>query len=188
MISRLRCNMLIALGVLMAFAPSATGDHPLHATRATVEFNAETSSFEVALCIFPDDLSQVLSARSGRKINVESDSDLAELLQDYLHDEFQVRINRDTPRTLQWLGHELETQQVWLYFEFPIDRASPSDIQIKNTILMDQFDDQINVAYVRIGARQRCISFRSDTARWQPWKVTRDNTAHPSLNLSVSSD
>jgi hypothetical protein len=74
---------------------------------------------------------------------------------------------------MQWIGHEWKTQEGWLYFEFPVNVEAPVDMRLKNTLLMDVFDDQLNVAYVRIHGRQRCITHRTDTASWQNWSVTR---------------
>jgi len=166
---------LIWLGLLpLLVAASASDSHPLHTSRAVVEFNSETSSFEVSLCIFPDDLEQALSKRLGRKVTLHNEPEIDEALKAFVDGHFQLRVRGGTARPIQWVGHEQETQQAWLYFEFPFENGTPTDVEIKNTLLMDQFDDQINVAYVRIGERQRCLTYRTDTTSWQSWTVTRN--------------
>lgn len=163
--------MPIAIG--LAWIAVACADHPLHSSRATVEFNSDTSSWEVSLCVFPDDLANALKERSGQPVRLDRDSNLDLLIRDYVAEHFQLRLDSGRPIPMHWLGHELETQQAWLYFEFPIEERSPSDTQIKNSILMERFDDQINIAYVRLDGRQRCLTFRTDTPSWNAWTVTR---------------
>lgn len=183
-----RRALAIMLGAWLSAGAALATDHPLHSSHAVVEFNAETSSFEVSLCLFPDDLSQALSRRAGHTVAVETDSDMDSLLARYTDEEFQLRFGKEPRRPLKWLGYELESQQVWLYFEFPIDEAAPTDVKIKNTVFMDQFDDQINIAYVRIGGRQRCLSFRTDTPSWLPWIVTREQSEGDSTPTSPPAD
>jgi hypothetical protein len=163
-----------AIALIGIWAAIASADHPLHSSRATVEFNTDTSSWEVSLCVFPDDLADALSKQAGRRVRIDQEPELDALMRDYVAQHFEMRLSADSPRPMEWLGHEFETQQAWLYFEFPFGDESPTAVQIKNTILMDQFDDQINVAYVRLEGRQRCMTFRTDTPSWNRWDVPRD--------------
>lgn len=168
--------MVTALTILASAVPQsavALADHPLHTTRATIEFNPDTGSFEVTLCVFPDDLSAAVSERSGRRIDVEKDNDLDELLRSYVDEKFKLRLGDHESQKLHWVGHELQTQQCWLYFEFLVDADEPTEISVLNTLLMEHFEDQINVAYVRIAGRQHCMTFRTDLPNWQNWKLSR---------------
>jgi hypothetical protein len=171
-------EMTLALAIALCWCASALADHPLHSSRATVEFNAETCSWEVSLCVFPDDLAEALSKRAGRTIRLESEDDLDVLLSEYVGEHFQLRLGDARIATMQWLGHELATQQAWLYFEFPVENESPDAVQVKHTILMEQFEDQINIAYVRLGGRQHCMTFRTDTPSWNDWSIGRASATH----------
>lgn len=171
--TKVRTSTCLWIALFAWSAQSVAFDHPLHSARATVEYNLETGSFEVSLCVFPDDLSLVLSERAKRRIDVEKDGSLDDVLKTYVSEKFQLSVDSAKPEALNWVGHESQTHQFWLYFEFPVDSESPQEISIKNTLLMEQFDDQLNVAYVRIGGRQRCLTFRTDTPDWQHWKLSR---------------
>lgn len=180
-------SVALAVAGLFWQAAPLVADHPFHSTRATVEFNAETASFEVSLFAFPDDLADALSAQAGRKVALESEANIDELLQKYVADKFQLRLGTEKAATMHWIGHEFETQQAWLYFEFPVDTESPSEIGLKNTILMEQFDDQINVAYIRVGGRQRCLTHRTDTPSWEKWDL-RQRAAEGPNSAKVEKD
>jgi hypothetical protein len=186
----MRSSWIIAVLVCCAGLAScqvgAACDHPLHESRAIVEYNPEANCVEVALCVFPDDLSQALTKSLHRPIDVEKDQPLDETLKAYVADKFQLRAGSAEVENLRWVGYELQTQQCWLYFEFPLDK-SIDDFSIKNKVLMELFDDQINVAYARLGGRQRCLTFRTDTADWVSWKRTRaaDSSAQKSAPASA---
>ncbi len=179
----------VALAIFGSAVPqraAAVVDHPLHSTRSTIEFNAETGCFEVALCVFPDDLSKALSERAGHRIDVEDDKELDEQLKAYVTEEFQIRLGDGKPKKLEWIGHELQTQQCWLYFEFLVDADVPTEIGVKNSVLMDQFEDQINIAYVRVAGRQRCMTFRTDLPDWQEWNLSRANKIAPIISAKTT--
>jgi hypothetical protein len=186
----MRTFLMVAALTILASAVSqsavALADHPLHTTRATMEFNPDTGSFEVALCVFPDDLSAALSDRAGRRIDVEKDKDLDELLKSYVDEKFKLRLRDHESQKLHWVGHELQTQQFWLYFEFLVDADVPTEISVMNTLLMEQFEDQINIAYVRFNSRQRCMTFRTDLPDWQDWKLSRKSIVASKASGKIS--
>lgn len=181
----------IAIGVMIATASlwssPLAADHPLHSSRANIDFNAETCSFEVSLFVFPDDLQQGLEKFAGREVSLSEDPAIDELLQQYIGKEFELRLGDQPPQPLEWIGHEWKPQEAWLYFEFPVDVESPTDLRLKNTLFMNLFDDQLNVAYVRIGGRQRCVTHRTDTPSWQNWTVTRKLASQPAESKSTES-
>jgi hypothetical protein len=176
----------IGIGILALLAPTApAADHPLHMSRAIVEHNAESGSFEVSLYAFADDVAEALEIEAGRPIDLDQDPVLEELLFELVADQFHFRVDGLEPAKPRWVGYELEGEKCWMYFEYPAGKTAPAKVSAQNRILMDQFDDQLNVVYVRIGERQRCLTFRTDAADWQNWDLRRGLAAESGAGYST---
>jgi hypothetical protein len=155
---------LLAVCLAAGPGPGLLADHPFHASRAVADFNPETTSIEVSLCVFPDDLILALSQRQAGAIDLDDAPRLDQLAAAYVRDHFQITCDgREIP--LQWVGHEIETQQVWLYFEFPLKQAPAGAVTISNSIMFHQFDDQANDVVLTIGQRCRTLTFRPESPR-----------------------
>lgn len=148
--------------------------HPFHISMAEMEFNSETQRLEVSLKLHASDLENVLSAMAGKRIDVEKDP-LNDLVEGYLNRRFVLTTQKlvdalskteavDATEGLtskaHFVGSELETTWVWLYFELELPQAmldSSSNLYFVNAVLMERIKDQINTATVRVGTRRHAI-------------------------------
>lgn len=64
--------------------------HPYHVSLTEIEWNDDSGSFEVALCVWPADLEKALSLQAGRPVNLDDDPELDQLLNDYIELCFEV--------------------------------------------------------------------------------------------------
>ena len=135
-------------------------DHPFHASRACVEFNPETSSLEVALCVFPDDFAAAVADGDAAPLNYADPQQVDQRARTYVAEKFQVWA-ADHPLQLHWVGHEQTAQQVWLYFEFPVAEGEVDGLAFRNSMLWELFDDQVNDVTLQIGPRCRTLTFRA---------------------------
>lgn len=65
---------------------------------------------------------------------------------------------------VKFVGHELETSWLWIYFELKLDpelseQASDNRWGMRNSILMDAIRDQLNTVSIRSGSERHSLKF-----------------------------
>jgi len=139
--------------------------HPAHATLAQAEFNARTSSLEVALRIDPFDLERVLTAIEGEPVDLDTTENVDELVVAYLNATFVLQSAEDAdPFELDWVGKEVFVHTAWLYFELPLER-DPAGLLLTNRVLFELPDDQLNTVNFRHGERLKTLRHTRETPR-----------------------
>ena len=183
----------LALIWLMACCSAAIAAHPFHISSAEMERNPQSQRFEVSLKLHALDLEQALSTQEKRKVNVEEDADVQQLLTSYLESHFfftemsHVGQGEDAKAAIEpkfarskihFVGQELKTNWLWLYFEIElipskeIDEIRKADepqsaeaLVLVNSVLLDVTDGQINTVAVRHDGKR--VSLRTTTR--QSW-------------------
>ncbi len=162
---RFKTILLLLIVLLSAISESADASHPFHVTRAEIEYNAERQTFEVALCVWPEDLERAVSKMENRdvKIDVESESSRDEIFSRYVAKKFRFvaqakgDANKEKPAAakIRWIGSELEIKQGWLYFEVDAKikgaNSAATNWSIENQIFFELNDDQMNHLQIRCG-------------------------------------
>ena len=171
---------LIALAVF-ASSSSAVALHPYHVSRAEVEYNAKRKTFEVALCIWPEDLQRAISATSHRQIDIDSISEAKrdQHFHKYVQQKFRVFPSNDVeeegeqfkikPAAIRWVGSELELKQGWLYFEVDA-KAATNSWTIENEMFFELNDDQLNLNQLRVqkAVYSQTLSGNNPQMHWSP--------------------
>lgn len=118
--------------LLLCHSTSLAIIHPFHISTAEMEQNGKTGRFEVALKMHAVDLEQALSKQEKRAVNIEKDADAAQRLTSYLEthffllDKLHLQLDADQPAKIDpklscskihFVGHELKTNWLWIYFE-----------------------------------------------------------------------
>jgi hypothetical protein len=120
--------------------------HEFYVSLTELRYNPDSSRLEVSMRIFPDDLDRALQASYGVETHLATQLEPAEadsLLDHYLRLHFRVEVNGEAV-AFSYLGKEPEANAIWCYLESdPINH--PYSLNIRNTILMDKFEDQVNI-------------------------------------------
>ncbi len=82
----------LILLVCCAIISPAHANHPFHVSTAEVEFNVETKRLEVALKCQTTDLERALRLMAGKKIDIENDPKVDELLIRYVTENFYLAV------------------------------------------------------------------------------------------------
>ncbi|HYG37979.1 MAG TPA: DUF6702 family protein [Cytophagales bacterium] len=124
--------------------------HPFHVSVCEIEFNEKEKRAEVTIKIFLDDMENGLRKMTNEKIDIvkiagrERDS----LVGAYLNQHFFLKIDQTNSKG-KFLGSEIEKDALWCYYE--LDGVKKfSQIMIRNTILYEIFDDQVNLINVSL--------------------------------------
>lgn len=76
--------------VLLGRAEFACASHPYHVSRAEIEFNLETNKFQVALCVWPEDLEKAVSLVAKKPVNLDNEDDVEILIRNYVASQFRI--------------------------------------------------------------------------------------------------
>ncbi|MEL7146526.1 MAG: DUF6702 family protein [Bacteroidota bacterium] len=134
----------------LVFSMTLLSFHPFHISVTDIEYDAEAKSVEIAQKIFMDDLEEVLVPEEDRLVDLISKDQKAKndlLIKAYLTKNFTIVIN-GKPADYQFLGTQVEGDAIWCFMEVPKTRKFKS-ISVRNTVLMDRFDDQLNLVHVK---------------------------------------
>lgn len=156
--------------------------HAFHVSVAEAEVNHRSNRIEVALRVHPSDLERALeqmnrsSRRSYRRIQLEKEPKIDELILQYLQSSIQLTETKTTPKTdtkdkkaakvkpakpgkLVWVGKEVDVKWAWLYFEIPIPKQGLDNATLSNKVFIELLEDQVNTVILKDGKRKQTLSF-----------------------------
>ncbi len=122
--------------------------HDYHASITDVTFNPGTQRLEVAVKVFTDDLENALSVRSKSKIAYSNSEKVQQHLQAYVEASLSFEVEKGKPLKQRFLGAEEVTDAVWIYVEVPVNTKGLSQLYVRNAVLTELFNDQMNVVNV----------------------------------------
>lgn len=130
--------------------------HKFYVSLTEIRYNAESSTFEISMRIFPDDMDRVLNKIHGISTHLATELEprgTDSLVRVYLEEHFSIESD-GRPILLSYMGKEPEADAIWCYLESEqVD--NPSAIVVHNSILMEEFEDQVNIIQVYAGKWNR---------------------------------
>jgi hypothetical protein len=132
--------------------------HPFYISLTDMVYKADVQRLEIAQKIFWDDLEVVLAKRYKTTVdflNTTNRAQLDEMVRDYLLEQNKIHINGQLI-TLEYLGHEVEDDAAWFYFE-STNVPLPSKVTIKNTLLTSEFPAQQNITNFYVNQRPKSV-------------------------------
>jgi len=137
--------------------------HPFHVSVTEVSFNDSNKHLEISIRIFSDDLENVIKQFEKSEfdiVNSLDDTTILNKLELYLKSNLILKENSETI-PLNFLGAEADGDVVWCFMESgPV--VTPKTIWAHNTLLLDLFDDQINLVHLIIGDITRSTKYYRD--------------------------
>ncbi len=134
---------------LLPLKVSKEKEHPLHVSTTEISFNAKGNSLEISCKLFTDDFEDVLAKQYKVKTDLnkpEMHKAMDELIKKYLSTHIQYNVNGKI-MTATYIGFENEIEATNIYLEIN-NVTSFQKLSLKNTILYDLFDDQMNILHV----------------------------------------
>jgi hypothetical protein len=148
---------IISMAVCLTFM----GAHPIHVSVADVEFVPEKQELQIIVRIFTDDLEKQIRQESGEpkldilKPDIGMSSD--EIFEGYLNKHLAFRVN-GKDYAFEYLGYQVEMGSVISYLLISnVNRLN--ELEVRNDILLDTYDDQVNLLHVSIGGEIRTMKF-----------------------------
>ena len=151
----------LCLCVLTFFLSSAHRAHDFHASVTQMQYNPKDRAFEISIRVFTDDLEKALTQLSGTKVDLGPNDKNDPLIEKYIRAHFSHISPQKQPKSFQYIGHEIEADANWLYLEMPYAEGFKGGL-LKQNILMDMFDDQVNMVNVSYQGQKKTFVFRKD--------------------------
>jgi hypothetical protein len=127
--------------------------------------NKEDSTLEITLKMFADDLEVALLAYDQEDTLWRGQPDrdvLANGVEPYLEEQFAVWINRQK-RLVRFLGMELDVDVLWCFMEIA-DVVDLQSVRVFNAVIMDHYDDQVNLVHLESDGEIRSIQLQKDNS------------------------
>ena len=138
--------------------------HKFYMSHTIVEQNPRTSSVEVTMRLFTDDLERAIGGTEQLPLFLgdaaKEPAFVQHLVRDYLLQHFSISID-GIPMHLQWVGKETEADITYCYFEFTPPRSIHSII-VHNDIMLELFPDQKNTVDLRMTGWQQTLYLHKD--------------------------
>jgi hypothetical protein len=129
--------------------------HPFYVNVTDIKHNAHTKTFEISSKIFCDDLEKAIFNDSKVKLDIIHPSNkmqASNLVALYLSKHLQISVN-GKPQVLKNIGYEVIDDAVWCYLETE-KINNVKKIDIKNDILLNLHQQQINIINLYIGINE----------------------------------
>lgn len=146
--------------VTLFLCVSMISRHEFHASVTQMQYNPAERAFEISIRVFTDDLERGLSTMSGTKVSLEKGKQNA-LIEKYVRTHFTCMNAQKQPKAFQYIGYETEADAQWIYLEMPYAEAF-SGGTMRQTILTELFDDQVNMVNIKYQNQKKTFVFRKN--------------------------
>ena len=134
---------------------SATPHHDFHFSRTDVHWNQETLTLQATARVFTDDLEVAMRHHAGLEAthpiwlgDVQEWDSADKAIAAWLEQHVTFYVD-DTLVEMAWVGKEIELDVSYLYLESdPMLLKGQGPWGAKNTMLFEQFDDQVNEVHL----------------------------------------
>ena len=160
--ARLRVVCAVAMGAgALVTAPRTAHAHPLHTTMSEVTIDVRRHVVRMVVKAFADDYLKAVRASRGLPSAVKLDG-----VESFAYLRSSISIDVDgNALPLRSCGIRTSADVVWLC----VEADAPSDLQgirVRNALLWNLFDDQVNIVRATRGASVRSILFvKGDRAK-----------------------
>ena len=128
-------------------------EHPFHVSKCEIEFTDDTPNVQIAMHVFVDDLELGLEPWTKTPLQIgtaKEHADADSIIFQYIKRNLILRADQKV-LPLSFLGKEMakDLAGIWIYLEvesWPI----PKEIEIDYSLLMEVFDDQQNLANIKV--------------------------------------
>lgn len=146
--------------IVLLLLPLTALKHDFYVSITTAKWNTQSKTWQVSIKLFRDDVELALEKQSGVRVKFEiPNAQVDSLLADWVLQGFSITQGQ-APVSFTFLGKEAEPELLWVYLESKPGQ-SPQKIEVTNTLLMRQFEDQTNLVHLEAGKRKASLFLRN---------------------------
>lgn len=144
-------TFLVIIITAAAVYPAAL--HRFHTTLTRIDYNQNEKLYEISIQIFTHDLVPLLERRGGKRVDIEKTSNVDEMIQSYLNENFVLIDKKGAVKHLKWIGKEVETDSIRVFVETPATE-NLEGFRLKNTLFFESFPEQSNLVVCRYDGKK----------------------------------
>ena len=136
--------------------------HKFYVSVNQIDFVPKKKALEITSRIFIDDLDLALEKKFKKKVYLATSketSDAKELLQKYFNEKFSIKVNGQQ-KQIHFLGKEVEENVLICYFNVK-DVSKVSSLEVKNTILMELYEQQ-HIFHSSVSGKKQSLLLTND--------------------------
>lgn len=149
---------LVSIVLLMSFS----GLHDFYISITSIDYNTEASKLEITCQFTTHDIEKAILSEKNIDLNLGEPNEYEKadaILFSYIVSNFKLNSNSEIDYT--YVGKEVNLDEtLWVYFESS-KLSKPSQLEVENTFLIDDFDSQSNITHVNFGSKQQTFSFNT---------------------------
>lgn len=128
-------------------------DFHLSVTHLTVEQN---NTIELSIKVFYDDLLRAFGLEIGDELPKDYTS-ADELIQKFVKENLSISINNTSIQPI-YKESISSSPAIWIYYDIAMISEDIHSIEIENNILINHFDDQVNVVNIDIDNSKKSVA------------------------------
>lgn len=125
--------------------------HPVHVSVASIEYIPEKEEFAVSFKIFIDDFESIIYRKYGVELKLGKEDewkDQSVYFDKYIIDSFSFLIDKNRQLVPVYQRKKINEEAIWLYYSYKC-RGKIKSVTIRNSLMMDMFDDQTNLLIMK---------------------------------------
>jgi len=124
-----------------------------------MQYDKSGKTFEISIRIFTDDLEKGISEDNNKRIfTIKNNDQNNPFVERYVRKHF-ILANNQKKAEVKYLGKEEEADATWVYLEIPFS-DNPQGWKLQNSILMEVFEDQVNMTNIQLPAGKKTFLFK----------------------------
>ena len=136
--------------------------HPIHISNCELRFNEGSSTFQVSLKMYIDDLEVAIKNEGYPLLNLgdtKEDIQADEYLHSYIDKYFTIEIDGKKWKS-QFVGKEISDDYlaIWCYLEYSGDLVRAQKFVLTNRVLLDLYNDQRNIMDIRMNSTHKAFT------------------------------
>jgi len=157
-------TFILKISFLLAYSFSGLF-HPVHVSVTSIEYVEDQNHFSVSFKIFTDDFETILFNKYGVELKIDEDpkpEDQIPYFNRYISDSFRFMVNDEGKMDPRFERKRKNEDSVWLFYSFTGHQQKIETATIRNAIMMDMFDDQMNLLIFKYLDFERGYQFSKD--------------------------
>ena len=132
--------------------------HPIHVSICNLEINDVENT--VAIKLFKDDFSLVL--RNNYQINIPmeraDEKSNSQIISQYVNSCLQIEMDKNKILNLSYKYSKINEDAIWVFFQTE-KTNNTTKLRIKNTLMLDLWDDQTNLLIINWKGKENGYRF-----------------------------
>lgn len=149
--------------LLLLSLPLTASAHRYHTSLTRIDYDADEKLAEITMQVFTNDIEDALRKKNGDKqqIHLDKTPKIDEMILNYLSDRFVLKNRAGETKKLRWIGLQTENDVTLFFVETPMPEGLDG-ATLENSILNDQFDDEVNLVTTRFGGAKTDLVFKTN--------------------------